>query len=66
MKVDQMADLFPNLGSFAPRCQKFVEHLSFFTKYFDLDLKEKSERKNFISFFYTPGLFRVKGQTNSK
>jgi hypothetical protein len=49
MKVDQMADLFPNLGSFAPRCQKFVEHLSFFTKYFDLDLKEKSEKINFIS-----------------
>ena len=45
-----------------PRCQKFAEHLSFHMKYFDLDLKEKSERKNFISSKKTPGLFRVKGR----
>ena len=45
---------------------KLAEHFSFHMKYFDLDLKEKSERKNFISSKKTPGLFRVKGQTNSK
>ena len=35
-------------------CQKLAEHLSFHMKYFDLDLKEKSEKTNSISPKKTP------------